>query len=117
MDEFAPRILCSSISARAVKVRPAGRVGSTIRGGQLPSSVSAGHLSRRLQRRCRRRESPPRDAHSLPTSKTMGFSTTANPCASFRRLKLSLFELNSDQLEPFGRSAGRLRNFLLCFLI
>ena len=39
------------------------------------------------------------------------------PCASFWRLKLSLFELNSDQLEPFGRSAGRLRNFRLCFLI
>jgi len=91
VDEFAPRILCSSISARAVKVRPAGRVGSTIRGGQLPSSVSAGHLSRRLQRRCRRRESPPRDAHSLPTSKTMGFSTTATPLRIF----------SAAEVEPF----------------
>jgi hypothetical protein len=95
VDEFAPRILCSSISARAVKVRPAGRVGSTIRGGQLPSSVSAGHLSRSLRRRCRRRESPHahslRDAHSLPTSKTMDFSTTATPLRIF----------SAAEVEPF----------------
>ena len=90
-------------------------------GGQLPFSVSAGHVTRRLWRRCRRREGPhahsPRDAHSLPTSKTMHFPQWRLPCASLRQLTLSPFELNSAQLEPFGRSAGRLRKFCLCFLI
>jgi hypothetical protein len=33
VHEFAPRVRCPTIFARAVKVRPAGRVGSTIRGG------------------------------------------------------------------------------------
>ena len=45
-------------SARAGKVRPAGRAGSTIRGGQLLSSDCAGRLTRRLRRRCCHRESP-----------------------------------------------------------
>jgi len=33
VHEFTPQVLCPTIFARAVKVWPAGRVGSTINGG------------------------------------------------------------------------------------
>ena len=122
--------LSNHITVRAGKVRPAGRAGSTIRGGQLLSSGSAGRLTRRLRRRCSHRESPHapsrHDAHSpRPVTRTKKTKTkpTFHSGAPFQQLNLSahlsLCQLNSAQLEPSGRSAsvGRVLGTLFAIYI